>query len=682
MKIQKETTPWQWKTIEYISYIIVLFVPWWVSKNLIYSYTSPKALVLTFLVLLSVILALSSIWYKKDSYIKFNPVSIVLIVFLSLLTISSIFGVDPINSFFGWRYAVSLVHLYILGIFALVIGSLIRKNKKIIPNILLVSFISSIIVGIIFYTGLSFPTDDASTIGNNSYLGEYLFFNILFAFGLFLYYKEYWKKILVALGALFIFVSPVFINKDILVGKVGFINAINHPLIFMGEANGALMGIGLSILVFFILLLVVSRKKVLKITGFVLLASFMFGIWYAGQLLVNPDSKLHKVYVEQKSGNRFLAWDIAKESFKDNKLLGVGVNNYPYSFEKYSTTDFYKEGYFIERFNQPHNIYWEFASNTGILGLTSFLLLLFATVFFLLRKINEEDSSKFKLLRIALASIIFGYFIQNLFVFDTIATYLMLFLVIGITIGLSDISWDLKIGDKFDVLKKIFIAVVISGSLSSIVIFVFLPWSEAKTWNKMTSSTQNILDFYNEKKDIQGISVMGGLMDSTFISQRLFEPLQSNVKNVDNSNRDKFLKVVDYSASLVERDVEKQPGYADSYFMIGNLLDVYMLSDIKSGDSLTFDGKNYNKEVWDRAYKALEKSIELNPKNPKAYYALSKTYVIKGDMANARIVAKKAIDVAPWNKDSYKFAHVLFGGTKDAEFEKYVNDMEKKWITN
>jgi len=690
-KNQKGASVWQWTLVEYISYLIILSTPLLVGKNLIYSFTTSKSLFITAFTLLSVALYLWGSWDKKNSSINISPVHIGLIVFFSALTISSIFGVDPINSFFGWRYAVSLVDLYALGLFTVVIGFLVKKDKSFIVNILTCSFISSIIVTIIFYTGLSIETSDGSTIGNSSYLGEYLFFNVIFGFGLFLYFKKYWKKIMVGLGLLFIILSPIFINKDILIGKVGILEAIKHPVLFFGIANGAAMGIGLSIIVALLLFLASSRKKLIKITGFVLLASFIFGVYYTGKLLINPDSSLHKVYVEQKSGNRFLAWNIAKENFRDNTLLGVGVNNYPYSFEKYSTTDFYKEGYFVERFNQPHNIFWEFASNTGILGLISFLLLLLLTVVSLFKNNKEEsiidiksnsiDSSRLKTLKIVLASIIFGYFIQNLFVFDTIATYLMLFLIIGIAIGVSNISWKLRITDKLIVLKKIFIVLVITGSLVSMVVFVFLPMKEAREWNSMTTATQNILDFYNSKEDIQGISVMGGLMDSVFISQRLFEPFQSSISTVSPANKDKFMKVVDYTAAQIERDIDKQPNYADAYFMIGNLLDVYMIADIKDGNNLTFDGKKYNKEVWDRAYKALTKSVELNPKNPKTYYALSKTYVIKGDIINARLIARKAIEVAPWNKETYKFSRVLFSGTPDKDFENYVNSMDKKWIT-
>lgn len=696
-KNQINASVWQWKVMEYISYFAIFIIPLVIGNSLLYSFSSSKSLLLTFLTLLAVIFYFWGSWNNKESTLDINPIHITLLLFTIILTISSVFGVDPLNSFFGWRYAVSMVYLYILSIFAILIGFLVKKNKDFLVNILTMSFMSSIIVTFILYAGLSFRTADGSTIGNSSYLGEYLFFNVLFGIGLFLYFKKTWKKVLIGLGTLFIVLSPIFVNKDLLTFKVSLLEAIKNPVLFFGIANGATLGLGISFLVMGLLFLIASNKKILKVVGGILLISFLFSIYYTGRQLVKPESNINKVYVAQKSGNRFLAWDIAKTSFLKSPLLGSGLNNYPYNYEKYFTVDFYKKGNSIERFNQPHNIFWEFASNTGILGLLSFLTLLIATFIGLFYRkpnstndfkninINPKDEVKaanlprVNIILIVLGSILFGYFIQNLFVFDTISTYLMLFLIIGIAIGVSNISWKINLNEKFYLLKKIVASVVIFGSLVSMVIFVFLPLQESKQWGKMMVSTQNILDFYASKKDLQGISVMGGVFDSAFVADKLFGPYEDNLSKANDRNKGDFLKIIDYVVDRMENDTKIQPNYADTYFMIGNYLNLYMLVDIKAGEYLKFDGKNYNKEIWTRAFNALNKSIELNPNNPKVYLSLSKTYMIKGDIAEARIYAKKAIEVAPENKDAYKFSRVLLN-IPDKDFEKYLNEMESKWV--
>lgn len=694
-KVQKEIGVWQWKGMEYISYFAIFLTPLIIGNSLLYSFSTSKSLFLTAITLIMLVLYLWGSLSKKETKLNITPIHIALFVFLFALTISSIFGIDPINSFFGWRYAVSLVHIYILSIFALLIGFLVRRNSDFLPKILLFSFLSSIIVTIIFYTGLSINISDGSTIGNSSYLGEYLFFNVLFGIGLFVYYKKYWKKILMALGALFIIFSPIFINKNIFLGTINIAEVIKNPILLFGIANGATLGLGISFITVVLLLLISSRKKLLKIIGGILLVFFIFSIYYTYHELVNKNSMIHKVYVEQKSGNRFIAWDIAKKSFKDNPILGNGLNNYPYSYEKYFTTDFYKTGYFLERFNQPHNIFWEFVSNTGILGLTSFLFLLIVTFISLFKKDKEDilvieskssnkeviNNSKLNILKLILASILVGYFIQNLFVFDTISTYLMLFIIIGISIGGSNYSWEIKIFEKFEIIKKFFTAFAIACSFIFIILFVFLPLSEARIWNKMFLSIDNIIEYSNSKKDIQKISVYGGLFDSTYVGEKLFDKLQNNLSRVNKDNKKDFLSMLYYITGIIEKDTQKQPNYADSYFMIGNYLNLYMTAEMKDVDDLKNREDSYNKEIWEKAYYSLTKSIELNPNNPKAYLALVKTYMIKDDLDNAKKAVSASMMIAPEYKENYVFARALLS-KPDTNFQKYVDDMESRWILN
>lgn len=713
-KIQKEIEVWQWKGMEYISYFAIFLTPLIIGNSLLYSFSTSKSLFLTAITLIMLVLYLWGSLSKKETKLNITPIHIALFVFLFALTISSIFGIDPINSFFGWRYAVSLVHIYILSIFALLIGFLVRRNSDFLPKILLFSFLSSIIVTIIFYTGLSINISDGSTIGNSSYLGEYLFFNVLFGIGLFVYYKKYWKKILMALGALFIIFSPIFINKNIFLGTINIAEAIKNPILLFGIANGATLGLGISFITVVLLLLISSRKKLLKIIGGILLVFFIFSIYYTYHELVNKNSMIHKVYVEQKSGNRFIAWDIAKKSFKDNPILGNGLNNYPYSYEKYFTTDFYKTGYFLERFNQPHNIFWEFVSNTGILGLTSFLFLLIVTFISLFKKdekdtvmveskpsnntelfdksgltkgltrttcSNDRPYYKFNSLKLILSSILVGYFIQNLFVFDTLSTYMMLFLIIGIAMGASNYSWEFKISEKFQILRKVFNVFIIGCSFVLIILFVFLPLSEAKAWNKIFLNMDNIMEYSSTKKDIQKISVYGGLFDSTYVGEKLFDKLQNNLSRVNKDNKKDFLSMLYYITGIIEKDTQKQPNYANSYFMIGNYLNLYMTVEMKGIDNLKNREDIYNKEIWEKAYYSLTKSIELNPNNPKAYLALVKTYMIKDDLDNAKKAVSTSIMIAPEYKENYVFARALLS-KPDANFQKYVDDMEKSWILN
>ena len=344
------------------------------------------------------------------------------------------YGIDPINSFFGrWRDGINLVLIYMLAIFALLIGFLVKQNILFLPKILLFSFISSIFVALISYTGDSWLTifkNGASTIGNSSYTGAYLLFNICFGFGLFFYYSKIWPKILIAIGFLIIIFSPLFFNINILMGKIAISEVIGNPFLLLGQANAAALGVVVSFLVIISFYFIFSSKKIKKIIGLIIFFILLGGIVYTGSQLTEVNSPLYKVYVEQKGENRYIAWDIAEKSFSDNLLLGSGFHNFSYNYQKYFNPFIFNSRIPEAYFAQPHNIILEYASNNGILGLVSFLALLFF-VFVGLFKDKKDEEKNIKNLRIIMIGVLFGYFIQNLFGFDTPITYLLLFLVIG-----------------------------------------------------------------------------------------------------------------------------------------------------------------------------------------------------------------------------------------------------------
>lgn len=681
-----EKNKWQWKLMEYISYLMVFVVPLYFGMNHFYVFNTPKALIITALTLLMIVLFFWGKMKDRESKIRITPLHVGLVFFMIAITISSIFGIDPLNSFLGWRQSVSLFYVYVLSIFAVFLGFLIRRNKDFLINLLLSSLASSVLVMIVFYTGIPslIYITDGSTIGNSSYLGEYLIFNIFFGFGLFIYFKKWWKKILIAIATLFITINPLFINKGFLLGKIGLLEAIKNPVSLLGISNAATMGLGISIIVMILLFLIISRKKVFKITGFVLLVLFLLGTSYAGKELVNQDSKLYQVYTEQKTGNRFLAWDIAKINFYNNPILGSGFNNYSYSFEEYYTPDFFKDEYMIERFNQPHNVFWEFASNTGILGLLSylaFLILIFTALF----KTNKEEENIVeknweRKMKIILASILFGYYAQNLFGFDTIVTYLILFVLVGVALGYDSFLWRIDIKNKLNYTKKVFGVVVIFASLISLVFFVYLPWKESKGWHKIMYENNNIASFDKIRSGLQETSIFGGVLDSALMGNKLFNLYQSSLYKIDETNKKVFLKEINSLYNQIEKDANRQPYSSETYFIMGKLLNLYMMTEMKEKDTIIFDGKNYNQKVWDKSKESFDRALEINPNNPLVYQAISQLYMIKGDFKNAYLYSKKDIDMAPEFKDGYDYGRNLLRIYPNKDFENYLNKMEAKWI--
>jgi len=664
---------WQWKVLEYLSYFVIFLVPlYFNNKYQLFVFGSPKTILIIGVVLLMTIIYSWGILVEKKLSFRFTPLHIILGIFLIALTLSSIFGIDPLNSFFGrWREGISLVLIYAVTIFAFLIAFLVKKNKLFLPRILLASFISSLFVLIISYTsifGKQISESGTTTLGNNSYAGAYLLFSACFGIGLFFYYSKIWQKISIAIGTFIIVLSPVFFNKGILLGKIGF-SAISHnPFLLFGSANAATLGLAVSFLIIISLFLTFSSKKIIKIIGIILLFSALAGILYTGFQLVNSTSSIHSIYTKNKGENRFVTWDIAQSSFYGRPLLGSGFNNFSYNYQKYFSADILKERFPEFYFNQPHNIIWEYASSGGALGLASFFLLLLFT-FLALFQSKENEEKKDRNIKIALIGILFGYFIQNLFGFDTPAIYLMLFLLIGIAIGESKKEWIFLISDGKNNRFKFLSILVIIFSLVSMVLFVILPKKELKRWGKINSAN-NIKEQIVLRQGMQEISLFGGVNDSVYLETKFFDEYKANLNKINDSNRSLYLEELQSIISQVEKDIEKQPRDVSAHILAGELINM----DV-------FVEKKINEEIWSKAEGHLKTAINLNPRNPEIYYILAQTYALKKDFENARLAVREAIMAAPEYKNSYEFAKRLLELDPNNNFKNYINEMENKWIS-
>jgi hypothetical protein len=580
---------------------------------------------------------------------------------------------------------VPLVAIYAFIIFAFTTGSLIKNNQKIIPKLLMSLFVSGILVIVFFYTGLPEPIGktEGSTLGNSSHVGGFMIFAVSFGIALLFYLKKWWQRIPIILGLLFITLNPLFVNKEFLLGNIGLKQAIENPTGLLGIANGGAMGIGLSIIFAGILFLVFSRKKILKIIGLILSLSLVLGVAYTSMALVKEGTKINKIFTEEKTGNRFIAWDIAQKGYNENPVWGNGVSNYIYNFEKFYNPDLYKKEYSIEKLLEPHNVVWQFASEGGAVGLGGYLLFLVGLFITLLYHKTEKfrEDKTLKNMRIILAATLFGYFLQNLFVFDTVNSYLALFVIASIGLGVGEeFEFPFVFRNKlYQNIKKFFIIILIGG-------LFFLVWKlgyngmiESRGMN-LTSGTKNMSEFAKTREGLDEKSPFGSLMEYSHQAEKLFSLYQKIVYRIDEENKQVFLNEIDSLVTNLEKITQTQPYYSGSYLVMSELLNLYLLTDSKEGDFIMIYKNKYDKDIWNKSYSYITKAVELNKRNPPNYLVLAQLYMIKGDMDNAYLYAKEYINLAPEHEEGYSFSKSLLKIKPNKAFEEYVNGMEQKYL--
>jgi O-antigen ligase len=126
----------------------------------------------------------------------------------------------------------------------------------------------------------------------------------------------------------------------------------------------------------------------------------------------------------------------------ENPLLGVGLNNFPYLYQEYTKTLGLAPS---ATRRSPHNLYLEVAAETGLLGLTVFLLLIgFAirSIIYARKKFVQAGMDDYANLATGFLIAFIGYLLSAVFVHAAYPRYF--FLLIGIAYALPTIFEEME----------------------------------------------------------------------------------------------------------------------------------------------------------------------------------------------------------------------------------------------
>lgn len=171
-----------------------------------------------------------------------------------------------------------------------------------------------------------------------------------------------------------------------------------------------------------------------------------------------------------------------------------------------------------------------------------------------------------------------------------------------------------------------------------------------------------------ERDGIQGISLFGGVSDSSYLAAKFFDLYKANLDKINDSNRSLFLEEIQSVINQVEKDKERQPYDIRSYLIVSQLLNM----------EISIEGK-VEEEMWNRSYNNIKEAIKINNQDPNTYILLAQTYILKEDFKNARLSVRQAMMIAPEYRPSYEYARKILKIKPDKDFEKYVNSMEERW---
>ncbi len=306
--------------------------------------------------------------------------------------------------------------------------------------------------GFIDANGPNPPTDVFSKIfiprfqgslGNPAYVAPYLMFIIFFCAYLWITSENKNHRL-----KLFLYGVPV---------------AFFLFFFYLSKTRGALIGLVIATLVFFLYLLLSSKGKVRKwsflgisffalFAGLIMFVSFYLSPHCAKSKCSNFAKNLSSNRLldlspgEQSFKTRTWTWNSAWQGFKERPVFGWGPENFSAVFDRYFDPRHYIPGANSETwFDRAHSVFFDYLAETGFLGLVSYISI-FVVFFWQLfknkkaalahqfREKEKENLYHNPLLFGLLLALPIGYLIQGLALFDVLPIYLNLFLFLAFSL--------------------------------------------------------------------------------------------------------------------------------------------------------------------------------------------------------------------------------------------------------
>ena len=651
-----------------IGFFIILALPLFNLPPWFYPPDWGKAIVFRSIIAIFLFLFLYQLLYRKNelslSDIKKNKIIWALIGLFGVFLLASIFSVDPYFSFWGSPYrGGGFMTFAFYFVFAVLAFILFKKNDPSTDSGLSwkKAWIFSIIIGLLvcvialfqFYgifnkIFISVGSRPGSTIGNPIFLGIYLlllFFPTL-SFAIKESFGEAQDRKNKYLKIFYIFSLLIFLY-----------------VIFIAGSRAAYLGIFTGIL--FFLLAYPKKLKLLKIClglFLIFVASIVFYVntqsHFPQILEKNRIFVILQVRLSIKSAfndERYKAWQTVLKEVEDRPILGWGPENLAVGFDKFYDPNVTTSPWW----DKAHNVFLDIGAQTGILGILAYLAL-FVALFWQLQKNKRktEDESR-KVIINGIQATLAGYLVANFFSFDSFASYLIFFFIIGYSLHLTssnsaeitlmttqknaegisnnqrnnqrEISGKTPLKQTIKYKKTII-------TISFILLVLFL-WQYNLAPFQITKQINIADNLINGKKCNQALNLMDKLLSKhSFVDSYLIMRYVSNLKTCAGYYPEKDLAYAQKGVPLLNEAVKIQPLYTRYWLYFGSFTTVIANSE---------QNPQIKQDLISRAYSYFDKAETLSPLHTEIFLERAKTDLITENYQGMKQNAERCINIKP-----------------------------------
>ncbi|KKS81408.1 MAG: Tetratricopeptide TPR_2 repeat protein [Candidatus Wolfebacteria bacterium GW2011_GWC1_43_10] len=663
------------KAVTRFSLLALAFVPLIIDASVFFPYITGKVMLVRLMVLLaSTLFFLGFVFrqsFRKDIYRKLtilfkNPLFLSAVLFFLIYFLGTIFAVDQFRAFFG-DVERGEGFLGMASFFGFFLFSLLVFEKK----DWLTFFKISLLVGLVLFVNESYQwlvlgqDRPSSYTGNPIYLATYFLFVIL--------------------AAIFVVSESVLIKNTfsrlwrILAWAIIPLSILG---IFVTETRGVIVGLVVSVLLL-LLYFIWKGKEICIWKGLslrklgigLLILSVVFGCFFYltksssfWQNVPGLDRLAQMNFNDATLQTRLISLGVSWNAIKPTNegwlrfLVGWGPENFSIAYNKYYNPRYYE--YESSWFDRAHNKPMDVLVMNGVLGLLVYLAI-WISFFWLVvkdKRLNIRDS----------ALLFFGvsYFVQNLFVFDSISTYIPFFFALAVLIFSTrgESSFD---GDSFQKSQSEEVSSPIPNlhSLRKIVYYLLFG---AVTVFFLISFVLTSLSYFQMRNYLTAIQSRDADQLLTVFKKSLtpYSYAQENIRThfavyMQNYNGqgEKANQLILESLAAME-DLVTYEKYNPRHFIV-------------LGQSyLAFGRSQSSLEVVKKSEFYLAKAFELAPRRQDIRYSLSYILISQGRAEEAVNLLKETVALDPQVANSHFYLGIMLMDWGEAHWSEALKHLE------
>ena len=423
-------------------------------------------------------------------------------------------------------------------------------------------------------------------------------------------------------------------------------------IFFNTQTRGALISFLVSLLFLAIVGLFLPKlPKPVKATSAVLLLVTMaipvLLVAAKDSPLVRQNTTLSRLATISRSDvtteSRLAAWQASWQGWSETPrslLIGYGPENYYYAFNKNFPAKIFRDAGSQIWFDRAHNIIFDVGVTTGLAGLAAYLAILGLMVVYLVTIFRRDGSVSESWLFIGF---LVAYFIQNFFVFDTLSSEILFYLLIGYV----SYRWldrqkpdDGREEDRaapaahanWYVLAPPLAAVMLVGGLLV---------------NVQTLRANNyIYKALTEKGSVdQSVKYLKRAIHESVTgkseAQAQLATYVLGLRGKPNVSAERLRQFTDYVIDEFRQSKKEEPKNVRNHLYLASVYD---------GTVSFYPGSIESR--LKQSIAVLKEAIPLSPTRPQIYFELGQAYVLLDDLEQAARYFQQGVDQAPWVGDS------------------------------